>query len=39
MKDEETIIKTIRTVYQTEEFIGFYNSLPATVQKLSLIHI
>lgn len=33
MKDEETTIKTIRTVYQTEEFIGFYNSLPATVQK------
>ena len=33
MKDEETAVKTIRTVYQTEEFISFYNSLPEAVQK------
>ncbi len=33
MKDDEIAVETIRTVYQTEEFIGFYNSLPAAVQK------
>lgn len=33
MKDEETEVRAIRTVYHTAEFLSFYNSLPVQVQK------